>query len=97
MDRVVDAIGGFVIEVLRWCARHWVWTVVIVLIMAGRMNPEGTVGFIRNQLNAIFGEFIIPLVDMLLRDFLWPVVTNLGLPALAFALIIWGFRRAKKK
>ncbi len=95
MDRVVDAIGDLILRVLEWCREHWVISLVIVFVLIGRVDPEGTIGFVRDQLSSTLSRFIVPMIDMLIMEFLGPSILYIGVPLLACWLIFRGFRKSK--
>jgi len=87
-----------------WLARPWktFWLTVLVLMASGAfLDVSFVLGFRGESVPAIAGVFMMVQLALLLASFLWATwaswrrskigaITKVGVPVLAFVLLIWG-------
>ena len=87
-----------------WLARPWktFWLTVLVLMATGAfLDVSFVLGFRGESVPAIAGVFMMVQLALLLASFLWATwaswrrskigaITKVGVPVLAFVLLIWG-------
>ena len=87
-----------------WLARPWktFWLTVLVLMATGAfLDVSFVLGFRGESVPAIAGVFMMVQLALLLASFLWGTwaswrrskigaITKVGVPVLAFVLLIWG-------
>jgi hypothetical protein len=96
MDRVVDAIGGFIIGVFEWYFAHLRYTAWVTLVVVWAMWPERVNGLILGLFDRLIGRALIPLVSAFWENYAGAVFALLVAVA-AFAAVARGFRKAVKK